>query len=86
MEIPIASEPNRDPQRDKKERNASICACCTWLIVFLFATIVLTMPSEMTDSPEAALGYLVLFPVMLVLFVLSIYKMGKAALNAYKAA
>jgi len=81
-EISLPEDSNRERDR-RKERNATVCSCCFWVIVLLFAYFFFAYPSEFV-TPQNALGYLVMFPVMLILLFVSLYKIGKAILQIYK--
>ena len=82
-EISFPSDTGTIKTNRTKERNATICACCVWAIVFLFAYVFFT-GYEQIITPENALGYLVMLPIMLILLLVSIYKIGRALLKLYK--
>jgi apolipoprotein N-acyltransferase len=86
-EISLSDDFGLDRARDRaKERNATICSCCAWAFVLIVCGLfwwVGTDPQYASD-PDVALGFLVLVPVLLIGFVVSLYKIGRAALKIYK--
>lgn len=82
-EISFPSDAGTIKVNRKKERNTTLCACCVWAIIFLFAYVFFA-EYERIITPENALGYLVMWPIMIILLLVSIYKIGRALLKLYK--
>jgi hypothetical protein len=67
----------------KRERITTVCVLCVWVIVLTLCWVFLTLESLVEDF-ESAVAYLVMWPFVMVIFIISIYKTGKAMLNLYK--
>jgi len=90
QQVPISTKLNEMIEVDtyqksleKRERKSTICALCFWIIIIVFCWSFLTNESLVEDF-ESAVAYLMMWPFVMVIFIISIYKTGKAVSNLYK--
>jgi hypothetical protein len=68
---------------EKRERIATVCALCVWVVVLAFCWPFLTDELLQYDY-ESAFAYMVMWLFVMAIFLISIYKIGRAILNLYK--
>ena len=82
IDAPMKKSP---PDKDKRERRATVCSLCVWVIVFVFSWTALTIeyPLETMSAGELIALQLILL-ISLFAFLLAIYKIARGLLNLYK--
>ena len=80
IDAPMKKPP---PDKDKRERRATVCSLCVWVIVFAFCFVFGLMGDLVVDF-GSAVAFMVMLPFAVVFLFISIYKIGKAILNLYK--
>ena len=68
---------------EKEERIATVLILCVRIIVLTLCYIFLTTESLVEDF-ESAVAYLVMWPFVMVIFIMSIYRTGRAISDLYK--